>query len=179
MANNSYEGVPGRYLSRYTSSSSEDENGIPQNPTPSLNGSRTLHDTSPSNPGPPTLACPVLGCSLVFKGEMPHGYLWRHLKRPGAHGRTGEEKAIWENLHKIEHNRLLAIRVTPAQRRREANKARSRKMLRSAGFEQRARNMGITEKALVAQKVAIWEGIWATKQNGDNIRVSILYPTLF
>ena len=128
---------------------------------------------------------------------MPHGYLWRHLKRPGAHGRTGEEKATWENLHKIEHDRLLATRgmtplsanslqstnefniVTPAQRRREANKARSRKMLRTAGFEQRARNMGIMEKALVAQKVAIWEGMWATKQNGDNIRVSIRYSALF
>lgn len=69
--------------------------------------------------------------------------------------------------------------VTPAQRRREAKKARSRKMLRAAGFEQRARNMGITEKSLVAQKVAIWEGMWATKQNGDNIRVSIRYSSLF
>lgn len=115
MPNNSYEGTPGRYLSRYTSSSSsEDENGIPRNPTSSRNGSRTLHDTSPSSPGTPALACPVLVCSLVFKGEMPHGYLWRHLKRPGVHGRIGEEKATWENLHKIEYDRLLVTRgMTP------------------------------------------------------------------
>lgn len=52
-------------------------------------------------------------------------------------------------------------------------------MLRTAGFEQRARNMGIIEQLLVAQKVAIWEGMWATKQKGDNIRVSIRYSALF
>ncbi|PUU74415.1 hypothetical protein B9Z19DRAFT_1133339 [Tuber borchii] len=40
---------------------------------------------------------------------------------------------------------------------------------RAAEFELRAKNMGITEAKFVAQKVAIWEGMWTTKQNGDDI----------
>ncbi|PUU83362.1 hypothetical protein B9Z19DRAFT_1189704, partial [Tuber borchii] len=111
MPNNSHEGGSGRFPHAYTSSSSsENENAIPQNSTSSPSLSKEPHGTTTHNPGPPMLTCPVLCCSLVFKGEMPHGYLWRHLKRPGAHGRTGEEKAAWENLHKIEHDRLLATR---------------------------------------------------------------------
>ena len=39
--------------------------------------------------------------------------------------------------------------------------------------------MGITDENLVAQKVAIWEGIWAAEQTGDSIRVSILYSFPF
>jgi len=35
--------------------------------------------------------------------------------------------------------------------------------------------MGITDKNLIAQKVAIWEGMWAAKQSGDSVGVSILY----
>jgi len=35
--------------------------------------------------------------------------------------------------------------------------------------------MGIAEEKLVAQKVAIWEGMWASKHSGDYIEVSILY----
>jgi len=35
--------------------------------------------------------------------------------------------------------------------------------------------MGITEERLVAQKVAIWEGMWAAKQNRDDTGVSILF----
>jgi len=49
-------------------------------------------------------------------------------------------------------------------------------MLRTAEFELRARNMGITEDALVVQKVAIWEGMWVAKQNGKDIEVSIPVP---
>jgi len=49
-------------------------------------------------------------------------------------------------------------------------------MLRTAEFELRARNMGITEEALVVQKVAIWEGMWATKQCSKDVEVSILIP---
>ena len=48
-----------------------------------------------------------------------------------------------------------------------------------AEFELRARSMGITEEALVAEKVAIWEGMWAAEQNGEDIKVSILYSTPF
>jgi len=39
-------------------------------------------------------------------------------------------------------------------------------MSRGAGFELRTRSMGITEEALVAQKVAIWEGMDVDKQSG-------------
>jgi len=53
------------------------------------------------------------------------------------------------------------------------------KMLRTAEFELRARNIGITEEALVAQKVAIWEGIYASEHSGDSIGASILYLTKF
>lgn len=35
--------------------------------------------------------------------------------------------------------------------------------------------MGITEEKLIAQKVAIWEGMWAAKKGGDKIGVSTPY----
>ena len=50
---------------------------------------------------------------------------------------------------------------------------------RIAEFELRARSLGITDENLVAQKVAIWEGIRAAEQNGDRIGVSILYSFPF
>jgi len=56
---------------------------------------------------------------------------------------------------------------------------KAEKLLRTAGFEQRARNMGITEKGLVAEKVAIWEGMHTAEQSGDGTAVSILYSALF
>lgn len=52
---------------------------------------------------------------------------------------------------------------------------KARKRLRTVGFERRARNMGITEEALVAQKAVIWEGMWTAEQNGRDIEVSTLY----
>ncbi|PUU83371.1 hypothetical protein B9Z19DRAFT_1119451 [Tuber borchii] len=176
MSQNSHEGISGLYLPTYTPSSSGNEI-VSQTPTPP-NLSKAFHDTTP-DPGAPTLACPVSSCSLVFKGDIAHGYLWRHLKRPGIHGRTGDEKIIWLNLHKTEHDRLLATRITPAQRKHEARKAKARKMLRTVEFELRARNMGVTEKALIAQKVAIWEGMYAAEQSGDSIGVGILIPLHF
>lgn len=56
---------------------------------------------------------------------------------------------------------------------------RAQKMLRTAELEQRARNMGITEKTLVAQKVTIWEGMRSAEQSGDSIGVGFLYSALF
>jgi len=56
---------------------------------------------------------------------------------------------------------------------------KAEKLLRTAGFEQRARNMGITEKGSVAEKVAIWEGMYTAEQSGDSTAVSILYSVLF
>ena len=50
---------------------------------------------------------------------------------------------------------------------------------RIAEFELPARSMGITDENVVAQKVAIWEGIWAAEQKGESIGVSIHYSFLF
>ena len=61
----------------------------------------------------------------------------------------------------------------------EGNRAEEERKSRAAGFELRAKNMGITEEKFVAQKVAIWEGMWAAKLNGDDIGVSILYSAPF
>lgn len=62
---------------------------------------------------------------------------------------------------------------------REANTANAQKILRTANFELRAMNMGITEKELIAQKVAIWEGMYAAEQSGDSIEVGITYSIPF
>ena len=48
----------------------------------------------------------------------------------------------------------------------------------TAEFEFRAKNMGITGEKFVAQKVEIWEGMWAAKPSGDDIGVSILLSLL-
>ncbi|PUU83368.1 hypothetical protein B9Z19DRAFT_1061059 [Tuber borchii] len=167
MPQNSYAGMSRSCSATYVFCS---ENGkvIHQNLTSSPNFSQPLHYTT-LNLRQPTLACPVSGCSLVFKGEIAHGYLWRHLKRPGLSGRTGTEKIDWLNLHKVEHDRLLATRITPAQRKHGARKAKAQKLLRAADFELRARNMGIMEKSLIVQKVVIWEGMYEAEQSGDSI----------
>ncbi|KAG0129177.1 hypothetical protein HOY82DRAFT_611032 [Tuber indicum] len=181
MSHNSREGVSGRYvhIAPTLSFSFNDGKTIQQQHNSSLYPPHTLLNHSLSKPGPPALACPVQSCPSVFKGEMSCGYLWRHLKRPRISSRTGDEKAAWLRLHRIEHDRLLALGVTPAQRKREARKMRARKASRAAGFELWARSMGITEKKLIAQKVAIWEGMYAAKQSGDSIGVSILYSFSF
>ena len=57
--------------------------------------------------------------------------------------------------------------------------AEEERKLRAAEFESHARNMGITEPKFVAQKVAIWEGMSAAKQNGDDIGVSTVYSAPF
>ncbi|KAG0642340.1 hypothetical protein HOY80DRAFT_1036903 [Tuber brumale] len=41
---------------------------------------------------------------------------------------------------------------------------------RATEFEMRARSMGITGERLVAEKVAIWEGMWAAEQTGNDIQ---------
>ncbi|KAG0641798.1 hypothetical protein HOY80DRAFT_1038334 [Tuber brumale] len=170
MSPNSHKDTSGHYANTTTSSaSSENENTILQNPISSSNLSKTLSDSAPANAGLPVLTCPVSSCTLVFKGEMSHGYLWRHLKHPGIYNRTGDEKDAWLQLHKIEHDRLVATGLTPAQRRRDANRIRGRKVSRAARFESRARNMGITEEGLVTQKIAIWEGMYTAEQSGDSI----------
>lgn len=61
----------------------------------------------------------------------------------------------------------------------EVTKAEEERNLRTAEFEVRAKNMGITEVEFVAQKVAICEGMWVARQNGDDIRVNIIYSVPF
>ena len=57
----------------------------------------------------------------------------------------------------------------------EDDKTEEERESRASEFELRAKNLGITEAKLVAQKVAIWEGMFAAKQNGYDIDVSTLY----
>jgi len=107
---------------------------------------------------------------LVFEGKMPYGYLWRLLRRPGNYGLVLVTREVFGWIFtKIEHDRLLATRgallqqthfrgtnrsdiPTPAQLKSEAKKVKAQKMLGTTEFEPRARNMGITDNALVAQK---------------------------
>ena len=56
----------------------------------------------------------------------------------------------------------------------EGSEAEEERRSRTIEFNLRAKDMGITEKKLVAQKVAIWEGMWAAQQNCDDIGVSVL-----
>ena len=58
------------------------------------------------------------------------------------------------------------------------NRVEEERNSRTAEFELRARSIGITGEMFVAQKVAIWEGMWAAKQNSDDIGVSILLSLL-
>ena len=129
---------------------------------------------------------------------MPHRYLKRHLKHPGLYGRTGDEKEAWLNYHKMEYEQLLAtLGSTPSHNNSpkkalevyQANyvdiiklvedKAEEERESRAAEFELRAKNIGVTKAKFVAQKVAIWEGMWAAEQNGDDIGVSTLYSARF
>ncbi|KAG0641788.1 hypothetical protein HOY80DRAFT_1110772 [Tuber brumale] len=181
MSHNAHGGMSRHYMpttTPFSPSLSEGGGAIPRNPNVSAL-SEALPDSGPAQSGPPVLTCPVPICSLVFKGEMSHGYLWRHLRRPGIYRRTGDEKASWLLLHKIEHDLLVATGITPEQRKREANRVRAQKVTRAARFERRAWNVGVIEERLVAQKVAIWEGMYAAKQSGDGIAVSILYFLYF
>ncbi|PUU82330.1 hypothetical protein B9Z19DRAFT_1061935 [Tuber borchii] len=114
-----------------------------------------------ANTGPSPLACPVPSCLLVLKGQAPHRYLKRHLKCPGLHGRTGNEKEVLRVNQADYVGIIKLVEVTKAEEERNS---------RIAEFEVRAKNMGITEEEFVAQKVAIWEGMWVAKQNGDDIR---------
>ena len=59
----------------------------------------------------------------------------------------------------------------------EDNESEEERDSRTAEFELRAKNMGIPEENFVAQKVAIWEGMWAAEQMGNDIQVIISYFT--
>ncbi|KAG0135471.1 hypothetical protein HOY82DRAFT_600264 [Tuber indicum] len=61
----------------------------------------------------------------------------------------------------------------PHEELAEASRAEEERRFRAAEFELRARNMGITEERSVAEKVAIWEGIWVAEQTGNEIQVGV------
>jgi len=58
------------------------------------------------------------------------------------------------------------------------NGAEEARKSRIAEFESRARSMGITGEEAIAQKVAIWEGMWTAKQSRNESEVSTLYSGL-
>ncbi|PUU74413.1 hypothetical protein B9Z19DRAFT_1196254 [Tuber borchii] len=200
MSGQPHEGTSGGPVPTEISSSSSTKGKIiiiPQAPSSTFDSLEAL-PSALADTSPPPLACPVSGCLLILKGEMPHRYLKRHLKHPGLHGRTGDEREIWLNLHKMEYERLLAaLGSTPSHSTSleevlevdQANyvaidklvedSAEEERKSRASEFELRAKNMGITEAKFVAQKVAIWEGMWTTKQNSDDIGVSTLYSAPF
>ncbi|KAG0642345.1 hypothetical protein HOY80DRAFT_1106725 [Tuber brumale] len=160
MSSNSHEG--GSESSTTTDTSSK--NGRAPSQT-------TIFFPNPANAPPKSdsadtcrsrLACPVSSCSSVFSGGKAHRDFWRHLKHPNPCGTTGDEGAAWLNLHEMEHERLLHAL--------EDNRAEEERNLRTAEFELRARNMGITGERSVAEKVAIWEGMLAAQQAGNDIQ---------
>jgi hypothetical protein len=59
-----------------------------------------------------------------------------------------------------------------------AKKLAQQRTSRAAAFMMRAKEMGITDATLIADKLAIWEGIWGDKEKGDSIGVSILFLSL-
>ncbi|KAG0129184.1 hypothetical protein HOY82DRAFT_611047 [Tuber indicum] len=178
MSFNSHGGTSGRHVVTATTPSSfspfpssSNENTIPQNQTSSFSLSEDLPNSTPTDGTLSVVTCPVPSCPLAFKGEMSHGYLWRHLGNPATHGRTGGEKGTWLQLHRTERDQLVAAGITPEHRRREAKRTRARKVR----FKSRAKNMGITEEGLVARKIEIWEGMYTAKESGDSMAVSVLY----
>ncbi|PUU81133.1 hypothetical protein B9Z19DRAFT_1122555 [Tuber borchii] len=56
---------------------------------------------------------------------------------------------------------------SPKVKSAEGNSVEEERKSRIAGFESHARSMGIIGEEAIAQKVAIWEGIWAAKQSGN------------
>ena len=84
-------------------------------------------------------------------------------------------------LHNPNPNEVLEVnRADPVNiiKLAEDNSAEEKKKLRTAEFELRAKSMGITGEESIAQKVAIWEGMWAAQQSGDDIGVSIIFSLL-
>ncbi|PUU72547.1 hypothetical protein B9Z19DRAFT_1137298 [Tuber borchii] len=176
MPNNYKDPMPGHYALAYTLSNTTEvsnndnrDRAIPQNPAPFSSLLQVLFNPATVDPLPPPLTCPVSNCSLVFTGRTPQRYLSRHLKHPGMHGRTGGEKAVWLNLHKIEHERFIAAHVKPRKPKLGAKKLAKRTISRAAAFRLRADKMGITDPALIAEKLAIWEGILGDNEKDDSI----------
>ncbi|KAG0642342.1 hypothetical protein HOY80DRAFT_1036920 [Tuber brumale] len=138
-------------------SSSKNERTAKQAPISSLNAGNGPPTAGPADTtGPSRLAYPVCSCSSVFQGEMPHRYFWRHLKQPDL---CGLSVVVMNQTDKVD------IIECP-----EDNKAEEERELRTAEFESRAKSLGITEEKSIAEKLAIWEGMWAAEQAGNDIQ---------
>jgi len=61
----------------------------------------------------------------------------------------------------------------------EGNEAEEERRLRTIESGPRSDSMETTEEELVAQKVAIREGMRAAQQSGDLVGVSVLYSVLY
>ncbi|PUU81124.1 hypothetical protein B9Z19DRAFT_653447 [Tuber borchii] len=187
MSGRPHEGIPERAASTRISSS---EGKLLFIKAPILPDPAKLPPApAPSNTSPSLFSHVISSCSSVSEGECPRLYGW-----------TGDEKEAWLNLYEMGNERLLAaLSITPLPQPQsqgcarskqsspcryiikviENNTAEEERRSRIAEFELRARRMGITDENLVAQKVAIWEGIRAAEQNGDSIGVSTLCPFPF
>ncbi|KAG0135478.1 hypothetical protein HOY82DRAFT_600275 [Tuber indicum] len=165
MPSSPHEGMSERSTPTDTSSS-KNERVARQSPISSLDPANAPHASDPADTSPSRLACPVSSCSAVFKGEMPHRHFWRHLKHPDLCGLIGDEEVAWVNLHKTEHERFLAALA-------EDDKVEEEGKSRTAEFESHAKTMGIIGERSVAEKVAIWEGMWAAEQAGNDIQVGV------
>ncbi|KAG0135467.1 hypothetical protein HOY82DRAFT_600260 [Tuber indicum] len=142
----------------YTSSF-KSENAAPQIPISSLNP-RTP-EPRPALPilvriGSPALSPAAQGVYRLNLRENEHEELL------GALGSTPTTLTLLN----AEVNRADEVNILELA---EASRAEEERRPRTAGFELRARNMGITGMKLVAEKVAIWEGMWAAQQAGNDI----------
>ncbi|KAG0640970.1 hypothetical protein HOY80DRAFT_999745 [Tuber brumale] len=161
MSDNSNKGMPESCVQADIYDNNE---AIPQSLTPSPGSLQVPPDLVTADPNPPSLKYPVSSCSLVLTGGISQRYLRTHLKNPKICGRRGEERVAWINLHKTEHDRLIETGVTPTKPKLGAKKQEEEKISRTVAFRLRAGRLGITDAALVAEKLAIWEGMWVDKE---------------
>ncbi|KAG0135472.1 hypothetical protein HOY82DRAFT_536650 [Tuber indicum] len=151
-------------------SSSENEGTASQTPISCLNPANAPPAAHPASPGPSRLPRPVFSCQYVFRGEIPYQHFWRHLKHSDLCGlNSGEHERLQDALG------LTLPQPQPCVSSAEDNKAEEERKSRTAKFELRAKRMAITCERSVAEKVAIWEGMWAAEQAGDSIQVGAPY----
>lgn len=97
-----------------------------------------------------------------------------------------KELSFFRRVKIVEVSRVTSLSTGTAQSQARQSFSRVKPVrknpqtsLRTAEFEGRARRMEITGEALVAEKVAIWEGMYAAGQHGDGTEVSVLVPLNF
>ncbi|KAG0135495.1 hypothetical protein HOY82DRAFT_536670 [Tuber indicum] len=197
LSNNSNEGTSERCAQADISDNNE---AIQQILTPFSGSLQAPPNLATADSISPSLKCPVSTCSLVFTGRASQGYLQNHLKNPEICGHEEDKKVAWINLHIIEHDRLAETGgvfplspnlhpscrwggvkpankfciVMPSKPKLGVKEQEEQRVSRTASFRLRAERMGITDAAWVGEKLAIWEGMWVDKEEGNSIGVSIL-----